>query len=400
VSASASSPILPGRRIGVLGGGQLGRMFAFAAARMGYRVTALDPNPDAPAMQVAHDTIVADYDDPQAIERMVSQVEALTVEFENVPAQALAIAQQHVPVRPSEHVLAVAQDRALEKSTLSKLGLPVAPHAVVRNEADLARAASAVAFPAILKTARSGYDGHGQRPVGSAAELNEAWTSIGSCDAVLEQRLSFECELSVVGARGPSGEVAVYEPTRNDHANHILDVSVCPSGLSAQVVDDARAAARRILEGLDVVGVLCVEFFLLEDGGLVVNEIAPRPHNSGHLTIEAHHCCQFEQQVRALCGLPLGTTERRVAAAAMANLLGDLWDGGEPDWTVAAKVPRAHLHLYGKNEARPGRKMGHLTVVGEAGPEVERLARQVRSDLARGPDSARTREPAIKGSHS
>jgi 5-(carboxyamino)imidazole ribonucleotide synthase len=350
-----SAPILPGRTLGVLGGGQLGRMFALAARRLGYRVAVFVPEDDSPTGQVADRCVRAEYGDLAAVERFAREVDVVTFEFENVPAATAEAAARHAPVRPAGAVLHAAQDRAREKRALERLGLATAPWAALATAAELAAAGARVGFPAILKSSSSGYDGKGQVRVERAADLAAAWRAIGEVPAVLEGLVRFQAELS-------DGRVALYEPTQNEHADHILDVSVCPAPLPASVAEQARELARAVLEGLDVVGVLCVELFLDADGTLRVNEIAPRPHNSGHLTLDAHVCCQFEQQVRAVCGLPLGSSERRVPAAAMANLLGDLWQGGEPDWAAALADPALRLHLYGKTRPARGRKMGHLTV--------------------------------------
>ncbi|HVS18220.1 MAG TPA: 5-(carboxyamino)imidazole ribonucleotide synthase [Planctomycetota bacterium] len=357
-----SAPILPGATLGVLGGGQLGRMFALAARRLGYRVAIYVPEEDSPAGQVADRSVRAAYDDLEAVERFAREVDVVTFEFENVPAATAEAAARHAPVRPAGSVLHAAQDRAREKRALADLGLAVAPWADFSDAAGLETALARVGAPAILKSNSWGYDGKGQVRVARARDLAAAWRSIGEVPAVLEGLVRFESELAVVGARGLDGAVALYEPTLNEHVDHILDVSLSPAPVPASVADEARAMARAVLEGLDVVGVLCVELFLDADGTLRVNEIAPRPHNSGHVTIDAHVCCQFENQVRAVCGLPLGSTGRRVPAAAMVNLLGDLWRGGEPDWAATLADPEVRLHLYGKARAKPGRKMGHLSV--------------------------------------
>lgn len=357
-----NAPILPGRTLGVLGGGQLGRMFALAARRLGYRVAVFVPQDDSPTGQVADRSVRADYGDLEAVERFAREVDVVTFEFENVPAATAEAAARHAPVRPAGAVLHAAQDRVREKLALARLGLATAPWAAVSSAAELIAAGACVGFPAILKSSSSGYDGKGQVRVESAADLAAAWRAIGEVPAVLEGLVRFQAELSVVGARGLDGRTALYEPTLNEHRHHILDLSICPAPLPAPVADEAREMARAVLEGLGVVGVLCVELFLDEGGSLRVNEIAPRPHNSGHLTLDAHVCCQFEQQVRAICGLPLGSCERRVPAAAMANLLGELWQGGEPDWAAALADPGVRLHLYGKARPARGRKMGHLTV--------------------------------------
>jgi 5-(carboxyamino)imidazole ribonucleotide synthase len=373
--------LLPGARLGVLGGGQLGRMFALAARRLGYRVGVLAPGSDGPAGQVADLVVDAAYDDLAAVEDFARQVDVLTFEFENVSAAAVEAAARHVPVRPAGSFLHLTQDRAREKEGLRALGLPTAPFAVLREEDDLAAAAKAIGFPAILKTSSWGYDGLGQRRIEDAGGLAAAWEDLDRLPCVLEGLVPFVEELSVVGARGVDGDLALYEPVLNRHERHILDLTLCPAPVAAATLDAAHDIARTILEVHEVVGVLCVELFLLADGALVVNEIAPRPHNSGHLTIDAHACSQFEQQVRAVCGLPLGSTARRAPAAAMANLLGDLWLDGTPDWSAVFAAPGVALHLYGKTEARRGRKMGHLTVVDEDLAGAERRALAARAAL-------------------
>jgi 5-(carboxyamino)imidazole ribonucleotide synthase len=359
---SMPAPILPGSTIGVLGSGQLGRMFAIAARRMGYRVHVLSPEFDTPTGQVADVEIAAPYEDLDAVRAFAGRVRVVTFEFENVPAETAAAASERTLVRPAGTVLHTIQNRAREKAFLAAAGLPVTPFALVESEADLRAALSRVGTPAVLKTASFGYDGKGQVPVPGAEAAPAAWGAIGRQPAVLEAFVDFACELSVVAARGADGSFAAYEIVENRHARHILDVTIAPAGVPSGVKREATDIARAVLEALDVVGVLAVEFFLTRDGRLLVNELAPRPHNSGHYTVDASVTSQFEQQLRAVCGLPLGST-RQLAPAAMANLLGDLWADGEPDWAAAARFPEVKLHLYGKAEARPGRKMGHLTAL-------------------------------------
>ncbi len=376
-----SSALPPGAVLGVLGGGQLGRMFTLAARRMGYAVSVFAPEDDTPAGQIAYREVHAPYEDLDAVERFAREVAVVTFEFENVPAATAQAAARHAPVRPSGRLLHLTQDRIREKRELTAHGLPVAPFAVLRSAADLDAAAAGVGFPAVLKTASWGYDGHGQRLVAGVEELEPAWRALGEVPAVLERFVPFAAELSVVGARGLDGTVALYEPVLNRHRDHVLDLTLCPAPVSSRVRAEALAIARQTLERFDVVGVLCVELFLLADGALLVNELAPRPHNSGHLTLDAHVCCQFEQQVRAVCGLPLGSTERKVPAAAMVNLLGDCWSEGAPDFAAALADPGVRLHLYGKREARPGRKMGHLTVTDATPENAERRALAARAAL-------------------
>ena len=355
-------PILPPGPIGVLGGGQLGRMFALAANSMGYRVHVFAPEAHGPAAQVADRHVRADFDDHAALEDFARAVRVVTYEFENVPAASVAAVERHVPVRPSGEFLHITQDRLREKRALEALGLPVAEHVRLESDGDLERALE-FDYPGILKTASFGYDGKGQRRVEAPGDLERAWDQLGRGRTVLERLVPFVAELSVVGARAIDGGVALYDAVRNEHQRHILDVTTSPAQFGDECLAAASDLARAVLEGLDVVGVACVELFLLEDGGLVVNEIAPRPHNSGHLTIDANDVSQFEQQVRAICALPLGSSERLQPASAMVNLLGDLWRDGEPDWAAALADRGVHLHLYGKETPQPGRKMGHLTVL-------------------------------------
>ena len=357
------SLILPGSTIGVLGGGQLGRMFAMAARRLGYRVHTLAPDHDTPTGQIADLEINASYDDMDAVRAFAQAVDVVTFEFENVSAEAIGEAERHAIVRPNGRSLAVAQHRLKEKSFLAEHGLPVVPFAPVRTDADLAAAMSAVGCPSVLKTATSGYDGKGQVLIEKPEDLEAAWTRLGRREAVLEAFLDLDREISVIGARGVDGEWSHFGPIENAHARHILDVSVAPANVSEAIAAQAVDVTHRVMDALDFVGILCIEFFIARDGRLVVNELAPRPHNSGHLTFDACRTSQFEQQLRAVCGLPLGSPEMLQPAAAMANLLGDIWEGGEPNWAAALSLPDVKLHLYGKSSPRPGRKMGHLTVL-------------------------------------
>jgi 5-(carboxyamino)imidazole ribonucleotide synthase len=379
-----SGPILPGATLGVLGGGQLGRMFALEARRMGYRVEVLAPESSSPCAQAADWHTRAPYDDLDAVERFAREVDVVTFEFENIPAATAAAAERFAPVRPAGELLHTTQDRLREKRALRGLGLPTAEFVEVSEEGDLAGAAAIAGGGGVLKTASWGYDGKGQRRVEGAEGLAAAWRELGEARCVLEAFVPFEREVSVVGVRGMDGEIALYEPFENAHADHVLDLTLWPARVAPGTREAALAAARRVLEGLEVVGVLCVELFVLPDGGVVVNELAPRPHNSGHLTIDACDASQFEQQVRAVCGLPLGSTAAKRPAAAMANLLGDLWRGGEPDWAAALALEGVALHLYGKGEPRRGRKMGHLTVTAADVEEAGRRALEARARLARG----------------
>ncbi len=370
----------PGSVIGVLGSGQLGRMFAIAARRMGYRVHTLSPDEDTPTGQVSDVEIRASYEDLDAVRAFASRVHAVTFEFENVPAASIEACAALVPVHPRAEVLHTAQHRLREKTFLSKNGFPCAAFRHVRSLDELAAAASEIGLPAVLKTAGFGYDGKGQRLLKTAEDLEPAWRSLGSADAVLERFIDFECELSVVAARDQQGRFAHFPVCLNTHARHILDVTLAPAPVDPRTAARAVEVARGILEALDVVGVLCVEFFLARNGELLVNELAPRPHNSGHYTFDACITSQFEQQLRAVCGLPLGSTEQ-MRPAAMANLLGDLWTGGEPLWHRAAAFPDVKLHLYGKLEARPGRKMGHLTALAQSVEQARERVLAARGSL-------------------
>lgn len=375
---NSAQPLPAGSALGVFGGGQLGRMFCQAAQRLGFRTHVFAPESDCPASQVADEHTAADYHDFAAVERFAKQVAAVTLEFENVPVAAVEAAGRHTLVRPGGEALFTVQDRAREKRFLVAAGVPVAPFGVVRDAEELAAAAESVGAPAVLKTSKFGYDGKGQTVIHSPASAADAWAYLGRMKCVMERFVEFRREVSVVVARGADGEMAVCGPVENDHANHILDVSVLPAACDESVVEEARRIAMHVAKELEVVGVVCVEFFETHDGIVLVNEIAPRPHNSGHLTIEACRASQFEQQARAVAGLPLGSfaAER---PAAMANLLGDLWSGGEPHWDRLDSFPSVTLHQYGKHSARPGRKMGHLTALAdtpEAAREVVIAARQ------------------------
>jgi len=355
-------PVLPGASIGVLGSGQLGRMFAIAARRMGYRVHTFSPAEDTPTGQVADVEIRRPYEDLDAVTAFAAAVEVVTFEFENVPAQTAEAAARAAPVRPSGEVLHVTQHRLREKTYLSGRGFPVTPFRAVRSLAELEAALTALGCPALLKTAGWGYDGKGQVRIAAPAQAAAAWAELGGQEAVLEAFVAYEREVSVVAARGHDGAIVDFGVIENHHVGGILDVSLAPARVGASAERRAREITRAVLEALDVVGVLCVEFFALPGGELLINELAPRPHNSGHLTFDACVTSQFEQQLRAVCGLPLGATDL-LRPAAMANLLGDLWASGTPDWRQALALPGVKLHLYGKDEARPGRKMGHLTAL-------------------------------------
>jgi len=371
--------ILPGATLGVMGGGQLGRMFVHAAQRMGYFTAVLDPDQGSPAGRVSHWHVRSDYLDAQGLAALCGHADAITTEFENVPAAALAQLAQQRPVAPAASAVAIAQDRVEEKAHFLRCGVPCAPHAVIAGEAQLAAAGDEL-LPGILKTARLGYDGKGQVRVATRAELRTAWESLKRADCVLEKMLPLAFECSVVVARGRDGAMVHLPVQRNLHRGGILAVTevhgeCVPAALGQRAIE----AAKAIAEGLQYVGVLCIEFFGLADGSLVVNEMAPRPHNSGHWSIEGADVSQFELQVRTLAGLPL-VQPRQHSPALMLNLLGELWfragatTAQTPDWAGVLSLPGTHLHLYGKAEARPGRKMGHLTVTGPSVASVRATA--------------------------
>jgi 5-(carboxyamino)imidazole ribonucleotide synthase len=360
----------PGAALGVLGSGQLGRMFAIAARRMGYRVHTFSPDDDTPTGQVADVEVTADYTDLDAVRAFARNVDVVTFEFENVPIEAIDAIEAFAPVRPSGVALHTAQQRAREKTFLADRAIPTAPFMPAVTLDELWDAVTQVGTPAVIKTAAFGYDGKGQHKVTTPADVEHIWDAIGHQAAVVEKFISLQAEISVIAARGLDGEIVEYVPFENRHRNHILDLTTAPAAIPPETARLASEITRTILDELQYVGVLCVEFFLSTDGLLLVNELAPRPHNSGHLTFDVAITSQFEQQVRAICGLPLGATDL-LRPAAMANLLGDLWVDGEPNWAAAARFPEVKLHLYGKSEARPGRKMGHLTATGRTVAEAQ-----------------------------
>ena len=376
------TPVLPGATIGVLGAGQLGRMFAIAARRMGYRVHTFSPDTDTPTGQVADVEVTAPYEDLDAVRAFARAVSVVTFEFENVPAGTAAAAAERAPVRPGGHVLHTTQQRLREKEFLARAGLPVAPFVPVRSFAELEQAIDRLGTPAVLKQAAWGYDGKGQVWVDHPEEADAAWAVVGEAESVLEAAVAFEKEVSVVAVRGADGSFAHFGVIENEHEDQVLAVSVSPADVPETLALQAVEIARAVMEALDVVGVLCVELFVAADGRLLVNELAPRPHNSGHLTFDACVTSQFEQQLRAVCGLPLGATER-LRPAAMANLLGGLWREGEPDWAAACAFPDVKVHLYGKSEARPGRKMGHLVAMAPTSHLARQRVLAAREALAR-----------------
>lgn len=358
--SNKATPIAPGGRIGILGGGQLGRMLSLAAAELGFQCHIYCPDEEAPAMDVAASGTRAAYEDADALARFADGVDVVTYEFENVPAETARILAEHAPVRPGAAALATAQDRIVEKSFLASHGIPTAPFADVSDEQTLKAALKAIGAPAILKTRRFGYDGKGQAKIVSAADAGAAWEAIGGQPAILEGFVPFEREISVVVARGIDGTTAAYDPVENVHTNHILDQTFAPAALDEALAAEARAIASKIVAELDYVGVMGVEMFVLPADAkgprILVNEIAPRVHNSGHWTQDACAVSQFEQHIRAICGWPLGSPARH-SDAVMTNLIGD----EAHEWRKLAAEPGVAMHLYGKSEARPGRKMGHVT---------------------------------------
>jgi 5-(carboxyamino)imidazole ribonucleotide synthase len=386
MSDNNDPPVLPGATLGVLGGGQLGRMFVHAAQRMGYFTAVLDPDADSPAGRVSHHHVHTDYADVAGLARLAGLAEAITTEFENVPAPSMEHLAVARPVAPGAAAVAIAQDRIAEKAHFTRCGVACAPYAVIGSVEQIAAVGDAL-LPGILKTARLGYDGKGQQRVATRAELVDAWEAVGRVPCVLEKMLALEFECSVIVARGRNGQTVHFAPQRNLHRDGILAVTEAHADcLPAATAQRAVEAALDIAAGLDYVGVLCVEFFALADGSLVVNEMAPRPHNSGHYTMDACDVSQFELQVRTLAGLPLAAP-RQHSPAVMLNLLGDLWfaqehqhDGGgkadSPRWPEVLALPGAHLYLYGKAEPRPGRKMGHLTFTGVTVEGVRATASQ------------------------
>ena len=369
--------ILPGAVLGVMGSGQLGRMFAIEARKMGYRVHTLSPDSDSPTGQIADREVTAGYDNEAAVRDFAKGISVLTFEFENVPSRTIEWAAEHCIVRPAGRVLHICQHRLREKEFIAGAGLPVAPFRKVNTAAELIAAAEEIGLPGVLKTAAFGYDGKGQRKLMPGDDLGEAWVPFEGATAVLEGFVRFEREISVLVCRGVDGAIATWPVCENEHANHILDITYCPARIPESVASAARVLAERVALALDLVGVLAVEMFLLADGSIVINELAPRPHNSGHFSFDASVTSQFAQQVRTICGLPLGSTDSMMPSA-MSNLLGDVWldsRTGTPDWAAALAVPGVHLHLYGKAEPKRGRKMGHITATAS---DVETAAKNAR----------------------
>jgi 5-(carboxyamino)imidazole ribonucleotide synthase len=371
---------LPGATIGLMGSGQLGRMFAIAARRMGYRVHVFSPDKDTPAGQFSDREGVGAYEDEAAVRDFARGLDLLTFEFENIPRQTVDWCAAECVVRPSSSILHTAQNRLREKDSLSAAGIPVAPYRAIRSRDELSTALQSIGTPAILKSAAFGYDGKGQRLITEANGLEEIWRERPGDELILERAIDFEKEVSVIVARGLDGLMATFPVCENLHRNHILDITVVPARVEPAVEKAGAELARAIAESMELIGLLAVEMFLQRDGTLLVNELAPRPHNSGHWTIEGCATSQFEQHVRAVCGLSLGRTDI-LRPSAMANLLGDLWSSGEPNWGGALAIEGVHLHLYGKRQPRPRRKMGHLTALAESGEAAIAAVTKARDAL-------------------
>jgi 5-(carboxyamino)imidazole ribonucleotide synthase len=376
--------ILPGATIGMLGGGQLGRMFTMRARGMGYRVVVLDPDPGSPAGHLADRHLRHPYTDERALDELAASCEVVTTEFENVPAETLERLSSTGLVRPGVAAVAIAQDRIAEKRFLEGAGFATAPFRAVHDAAELEAALGHVRLPALLKTSRLGYDGKGQATVTDLATALEAFERFGRVACVLEERLTLETELSVVLARGADGHIAAFPPGENRHREGILETTVVPARVPTRLVEAARDLAVAVAERMEYVGVLGVELFVADGGRLYVNELAPRPHNSGHYTMDACTVDQFEQQLRAVCGLPLGEP-RLLSPVAMINILGDIWLPGEPRWAEALRLPGVRLHLYGKAEPRPGRKMGHLNCLATDAEHALALAHEAHAALLPAP---------------
>ncbi|MEA2079577.1 MAG: 5-(carboxyamino)imidazole ribonucleotide synthase, partial [Pseudomonadota bacterium] len=373
--------ILPDSILGVLGGGQLGRMFTVAARSMGYRVWVLDPDPDSPAGAIADRHLRAVYDDEAALADMGENCAAVTTEFENVPAETLQLLESRLPVRPAARAVAIARDRILEKNFIREQGLATAPFFAIQKEEDLADACQQLEMPALLKTAQLGYDGKGQLAVSNPDQARQGFQQLQETPCVLEERVQLELELSVILARSVTGETAVFPVGENTHVNGILDTSCVPARVSDELAAQAERMARKLADAMQYCGVLAVEFFLTASGELLINEMAPRPHNSGHYTVDACVNSQFEQQVRTLCGLPPGSTTL-LSPVVMVNILGDWWrEGTPPPWERLFKHPQTKLHLYGKQQARVGRKMGHYNCLATDLEQALHTAEQVRAEL-------------------
>ncbi len=382
MSESAQCVFFPGSTIGVMGSGQLGRMLAIAGRRMGYRIHTFSPEKDTPTGQVADLEVSASYADEAAVRAFAKGVDVITFEFENIPVESVHWAAEHCVVRPAGSVLHICQHRLREKEFLRGGGFPVANFEAIETESQLRNAVEKIGVPSVLKTAAFGYDGKGQRKLLPSADLGEVWASMQGQKSVLEAWVPFEREISVIVARGVDGQTATYPVCENVHTNHILDVTMVPARIPLEVTSAAESLAVKVAHAIGLVGVLAVELFLLPSGEIVINELAPRPHNSGHFSFDACVTSQFEQQLRAVCGLPLGSTEL-LRPVAMANLLGDVWAKGEPDWLSVSSMAEIKLHLYGKAEARPGRKMGHLVAFGGTADLAAESVRKARAVLGR-----------------
>jgi 5-(carboxyamino)imidazole ribonucleotide synthase len=371
--------IPPGSTIGLLGGGQLGRMFGIAARRMGYRVHTFEPSPDSPAGQISDREFNGPYTDWELLNAFVQSVDVVTFEFENIPAEVVDRISQTRPVHPRSEVLHICQNRAREKSFLREHQYPHAPFALVSNQAELDVALESIGLPSVLKSADFGYDGKGQRKINRGDSVD--FSTFGAVQAVLEKWIPFERELSVICARDGNGQACTFPASENVHTRQILDYSIVPARIKPEVEHRAVSIAQNIADDLNVIGLIAVEFFLTSDNQLIVNELAPRPHNSGHYTLDACLTSQFEQQLRAVCGLPFGSTAL-LRPSVMVNLLGDLWNGGlQPDWRPVLRHPRAKFHLYGKLEGRPGRKMGHFCVLRETIEQALAEALDIKQEL-------------------
>jgi 5-(carboxyamino)imidazole ribonucleotide synthase len=372
--------ILPGSTIGILGSGQLGRMFTLEAKRMGYYIHTFSPDKNSPTGQVADEEFIASYDDVEAAKKFAENVDVVTFEFENIASKVVEAIEEKVPVHPSSKVLHITQHRLREKTFLKDNSFPVTPFERISSNNDIDRAIQTIGIPSIIKTAGFGYDGKGQKKITSREDLQSAFESFNGQEAILEAFVNFEREISVVAARSANGDFAHFGAVWNIHTNHILDTTYAPAPIPDSLRNEAVELARGIMESLECIGILCIEMFVTTDGKLIVNELAPRPHNSGHWTIDGCIMNQFEQQVRAVCGLPLGGTEQ-LRPAAMVNILGDIWNKGEPNWTELLKDPNVKLHLYGKVEARKGRKMGHVNIVANTVNDVEASVKRTKKVL-------------------
>lgn len=373
--------VSPGEMIGILGGGQLGRMSAQAAQKLGFKVKIFDPSPTVCASAVAHETVTAPWNDLSALKKFSQGCSRVTLEFENIPPDTIDFVNQLTPCHPSAKVLEICQNRQKEKEFLKENKIPCAPFRVINSLDELKVAVKEIGYPCVLKTAVFGYDGKGQIKIkDETQDIEEAWSITGGGRGVLESWISHDCEISVIVARGENGEVAVYEPTENIHKDHILYLSLSPARIHPSVTSEAKSLALKIVEKINLTGILAVEMFVYENK-IMVNELAPRPHNSGHVTLDNNTTSQFEQHIRAVCGLPLGPIQTHTPAV-MLNILGDVWiNGATPDWNKATQYPHVKLHLYGKGQAVPKRKMGHITILGPTLEEALQLAQKIDKEL-------------------